>query len=416
MHSPTLDRIRNGRRLAGDRSGLYVRGLSLVLGGILVGCSSDTSDKAELVDGVFGSNATPVLLSRPVSASRVLEFSYRMDAVQGGRTKATALLFEPRGVAPERGHPLVVWAHGTTGIANACAPSANPTRFLSLAAIDQLLAAGYAVLAPDYEGFGTDSIHPYYLRDSHANAVIEALPAAHAVATRDLSKDWAIVGHSQGGHVALATARAMQDPTYPLAAVVALAPGTDARAVSDAQFDAIDAALVAGEDQIAAERVLYLNVYGAFVAEAAALVVPDFAPENVFGGTVASLIHIASEEDTCGSYSAAVTDALGTHISNGGSPATFDGVRRDWYNADGLAEHLQYERLEDEAQQSPLLIVQGDADRQIPVAATENFVDSQIALGTDVTYHLIVGGRHRDPLSSEFEHTLTWLETHFPPR
>jgi len=169
-----------------------------------------------------------------------------MEAVQGGTSQADALLFEPMGDAPADGHPLVVWAHGTTGIANACAPSSDPSRLLNTDAIEQLVSAGYAVLVPDYEGFGTDTIHPYYLRDSHANAILDAVPAAHAIAGSTLSDDWAIVGHSQGGHVALATARATQDPAYPLAAVVALAPGTDARAVSDAQFDAIDAHLQRG--------------------------------------------------------------------------------------------------------------------------------------------------------------------------
>jgi len=137
---------------------------------------------------------------------------------------------------------------------------------------------------------------------------------------------------------------------------------------------------------------------------------------SVFGGTIASLIHIASEEDSCGSYAEAVTDALSTHLSNGGSPVDFDGLRRDWYNSEALGNHLEAERLEDEAQEAPLLIVQGDADRQIPLAATDSFVNSQLALGTNVTYEVIVGGRHGDPGRQDFGLTLTWLEAQFPPR
>lgn len=91
-------------------------------------------------------------------------------------------------------------------ISNACAPSNDRERFLNLGAIDQLLSAGYAVLAPDYEGFRSDTIHPYFVRASHANAILDALPAAHAIEGSTLSDNWAIVGHSQGGHVALATA------------------------------------------------------------------------------------------------------------------------------------------------------------------------------------------------------------------
>ena len=59
--------------------------------------------------------------------------------------------------------------------------------------------------------------------------------------------------------------------------------------------------------------------------------------------------------------------------------------------------------------------MQGDDDRQIPLAATTAFVDRQRSLGTDVTYEVILGGRHGDVARAEFNRTISWLAERFPP-
>ncbi len=46
----------------------------------------------------------------------------------------------------------MVWAHGTTGVADACAPSKSALTDSTKDLISKLLAAGYVVVAPDYEG------------------------------------------------------------------------------------------------------------------------------------------------------------------------------------------------------------------------------------------------------------------------
>jgi len=52
------------------------------------------------------------------------------DAISGvdGKTSRqdTAAVFLPKGKAPENGWPVVVWTHGTIGVATDCAPSLNP--------------------------------------------------------------------------------------------------------------------------------------------------------------------------------------------------------------------------------------------------------------------------------------------------
>jgi len=351
--------------------------------------------------------------SLPAASSAVL-FEYTMDAVDGGTTPALAQLFKPAGPTPDGGYPLVVWARGTTGIANACTPSQSFDDFGNEVAVNSLLEAGYAVLAPDYEGFGTPALHPYFIRNSHANSVLDAIPAAHEIDSSELSAEWAMVGHSQGGHVVLATARAEQDPAFPLQAVVALAPGTDLIPLSNRAFEALDMEIAEQDLDNAVERIFFINVNGGFVLNALPLIVPSLNPTTLFDDDVAGLIDIAVNEEFCGEFFDAVDDALFEHLVGVGTLEDFGGLRRDWFTEPVLTDVLEEQSLNDEAQSVPLLVVQGDDDTQIPDTATTDFVNLQLSLGTDVTYELIPGADHIDVASSEFGISVDWLTERFP--
>lgn len=396
--------------------------MAVLIVGMLQACSSsggdsdaDNSDAStdEPSGTMTDAAATDVPSSLPDASSAVM-FEFSMDAVTGGTTTAQAQLFEPLGETPDGGYPLVVWAHGTTGIANSCAPSLSFTIFGNDVVVNSLLAAGYAVLAPDYEGFGTPSVHPYYQRDSHANSVLAAIPAAHEIS--ELTDEWAMVGHSQGGHVVLAAARAEQDPTFPLQAVVALAPGTDLEPLSDRAFEAIDLAIANQNFDEAGNRIFFLNVNGGFVANGFQAADPSFDPATLFGDDVANLVAIAPEENTCGIFAVEVGDALNEHFDAGGALEDFAGLRRDWFTEPALVGPLAQNALNDEAQDTPLLVVQGDMDTQIPDAATTDFVNLQMSLGTDVDYELISGADHIDVAEGDFGIALDWLVEQFPPQ
>lgn len=378
--------------------------------------SPETNTSGEQTNNTSGliSSSNTDIPSAITSASRAIVFDYTMDSVRGGNTVARALLFEPTTTAPADGHPLVVWAHGTTGISQACQPSENADNLLNTFAINELLATGYAVLAPDYEGFGTDRIHPYYQRSSHANSVTFAVQAVHKLPDMNLSDDWAIVGHSQGGHVALATARAAAMPAYPLQAVVALAPGTDLRSFSDRAFEAVDIDNAAGNLSEAGLRFFYLQVYSAYVAHAMAEVDPSFDPKSIFGEDMTSLVDLAVNESFCGQYATAVSDLLNSYFSINGEITSFQGLKRDWYNTPAIDSRLAAEELGDESQAAPLLILQGDADLQIPIAEINAFADRQRSLGTDLTYEIIPDADHGDVARKDFGQALTWLTDRFP--
>ena len=180
----------------------------------LTACNDDDDSPA--------SNQQPTYLSEGnysldtvENSSSIKVMTYNMTNVQGKTATATAMVLFPQVARPKDGYRVVVWEHGTVGGGDDCAPSKNVIhpRFKILA--DSLLAAGYVVVAPDYEGLGTPGIHPYLNFSSAAKSALSAVQAAKDHYGKQLNGAWMSVGQSQGGHASLATAEyANTDTTY----------------------------------------------------------------------------------------------------------------------------------------------------------------------------------------------------------
>ncbi|WP_072688566.1 lipase family protein [Rhodococcus marinonascens] len=116
---------------------------------------------------------------------------------------STGAVLLPPGEPPPGGWPVISWAHGTVGIADACAPTVSGP--LAGPYLETWLQQGYAIVATDYIGLGTPGIHAYLDGPSEAHAVIDMVRAGRAV-TPSLSDRWVALGQSQGGQAALFTA------------------------------------------------------------------------------------------------------------------------------------------------------------------------------------------------------------------
>ncbi len=125
----------------------------------------------------------------------------------GGKTPVvvSGALFLPQGTAPAGGWPLVAWAHGTTGVADTCAPSWNKRSERDSAYLNAWLQQGFAIVATDYQGLGTPGPHPYMTVRPEAYSVLDSaravLKAFPSIANRIV-----VIGQSQGGGAAFATA------------------------------------------------------------------------------------------------------------------------------------------------------------------------------------------------------------------
>lgn len=157
---------------------------------------------------------------------------YRSTGIDGKPVAESGSLALPNGKAPKGGWPVITWAHGSTGLADQCAPTRMP-RGGDVYANDlrsqfsAFVKAGYAVVAADYEGLGTPGVHPYLIGSSEGRSVLDIVRAARKIEPR-LSKSVAIMGHSQGGHAALwaASLAPRYTPELKVRATIAYAPAS----------------------------------------------------------------------------------------------------------------------------------------------------------------------------------------------
>jgi dienelactone hydrolase len=175
-----------------------------------------------VVAGVFVLAASPagaaptITVSEPLPASLWVpgaaaahRVTYSTQGASGAAALSTGTVQLPAGTPPPGGWPVVAWAHGTSGIADACAPSVvgplEPER--DRAYLSRWLAEGYAIVASDYAGLGTPGVHAYLNGPVAARNVVDMVRAAADYSGWGLSRRWVVVGQSQGGAVAVVTAR-----------------------------------------------------------------------------------------------------------------------------------------------------------------------------------------------------------------
>lgn len=164
------------------------------------------------------------------SGAEAWKITYTTTRGEDRPALATALVIS-RKSPPSGPRPVVAWAHGTTGIASSCAPSAPESiyRFAAIPGAANALAEGWVIVATDYTGLGTPGPHPYLVGEGEARAVLDSVRAAREFSEVDLSPRTVVWGHSQGGGAALWTGSIA--PTYApevdVAGVVGIAPATD---------------------------------------------------------------------------------------------------------------------------------------------------------------------------------------------
>ena len=134
-------------------------------------------------------------------------------------TTATGAIMVPSGSDPACSgpRPVVLYAHGTTVDKSFNMANLRDNSEASLVAAIYA-AQGFIVVAPNYAGYDVSSLsyHPYLNAQQQANDMVDSLRAARkafsTIGAQDSGKLF-VTGYSQGGHVAMATQRAMQQ-TY----------------------------------------------------------------------------------------------------------------------------------------------------------------------------------------------------------
>lgn len=173
-----------------------------------------------------------------VSAYRIL---YHSLSRRGEDIAVSGYVLAPLDDATDTEWPVVAYAHGTTGMADQCAPSATVDSDLrsfggEAGLLTQLAALGYVVVATDYEGLGTPGLHPYLVGESEARSILDSVRAVKQMEGLNVSDKFAVAGISQGGHAAIHAGQYWQTyaPELDLVGVVSMAPPSQANLMYDA--------------------------------------------------------------------------------------------------------------------------------------------------------------------------------------
>ena len=222
----------------------------------------------------------------PLCDFAVYKIRYATLDDKGGSTDASGALMAPTGAGTRcsGARPVVLYARGTStdrDVDLTNLDNAQNAEGLLIAAF--FASQGFLVVAPNYTGYDTSTLdhHPYLVAEAQAAdmtdalaAARRALPVAAASSTTDDGRLY-VTGYSQGGHVAMATQRALEREGL---TVTASAPMSGPYALS-AFVDAVFAGRVNGGATVLGSFLFtaYQHAYGDVYSSPAQMFEPQYA-------------------------------------------------------------------------------------------------------------------------------------------
>jgi pimeloyl-ACP methyl ester carboxylesterase len=320
----------------------------------------------------------------PKGATAVRILYHSLDAT-GGDVATSGVVLIPAGTAPPTGWPIIAWAHGTSGVARRCAPSAMKDVYYGDEGLMPMVAAGFAVVATDYHGLGTPGPHQYVNKTAQARDVVYSIPAARA-AVPSLGAKWVADGHSQGGLAAFGVAETehdLKDPNY---------------------LGAVSVAGVAREVDFFSHLsdTPGVGFYLAFMAAGIHARYPDFNPHDLLSDSV--LEHYADVTSKgCFYYGYATYASLpaGTLL------------RANWEKSTDIHRFFEGNAVGGAPIGGPLFVIAGEADQTVPIVAVRAAVKQLCEAQQLVTFRSYPGLDHDPTMEKSTPVQLEWIRARF---
>lgn len=387
--------LRRPARLAVLATALLLTGVPAVpaaAGGQVpaVAAQAPPADFYEVPDPLPAGEPGDVVKVEPVDAPNlrgsVVRVMYHSESIAGDDIVVTGTIAVPDGPAPEGGRPVISWAHGTTGIGDSCAPSKGPVSGSLLDATNQLLDAGYVLVATDYEGMGTPGRHPYIVGDSEARGVIDIVRAARNLDEVEASADWVVWGHSQGGHAALFTGQIAEEwaPELNLLGTVAGAPPSQLKLVYQA---------------LQGSPFRYYILMAGVGMEAA-------YPDDVDLSEVVTDYGLSKIDVVDTGCSREIHDAYA-------ADANADLMKADPYTLENWKRIIDEQEPGTARTDVPILIIHGGNDEQIPVVSSKLLLDRMCGFDQVVVRRVYDGMSHAGVIKPSFPAMLEWIDARF---
>ena len=309
---------------------------------------------------------------------------YASRSVAGTPIAVSGLVVVPNTPAPDGGRRVLTVAHGTTGIADSCAPSKHPAASES-SLVKGAVDAGWVIAMTDYEGLGTPGRHPYLVGESEGRGVLDAIRAARGVPGASPGSKFGIAGYSQGGHGALWAAQLAPTwtPELSLVGTFAGAPATEMGTITGGGAAGIGGGFVS---MIAAG---YQAAY------------PQADPKVLL--TDEALAKLPDVDTQC------VNQYLASYAHDVPGPTTRPG-------ASLVQPWLELAQRNDPGQvkmTAPVLIVHSQDDDVVPEALSRQLTDRMCGLGQVVERRVISEGTHGAAAIPAYTQGLRWLAARF---
>jgi dienelactone hydrolase len=338
-----------------------------------------------------------IIRSAPIAdapaGARAWKILYHSRAVDGKDIAVSGWVIAPTSRAPRGGRVVVTWAHGTSGLADVCAPSKQADIASGAAStsgtagygawmpmVQTLIDAGYVIAATDYEGIGTPGLHPFLVGESEGRSVLDAARAAHGLKAAATSSRALVFGQSQGGHAALFAGElaASYAPELRVLGVAAGAPGPDVEHTLPFVTSAT-----------------FANGFVVSVVEGFHAAYPRFDPAAVLTPAAIAQASIVDQQclgDVATAYS---TSPLVLAHNPLDIPALATIVRANSYGNRPTG--------------APLLVVQGTADQGVPQFLTDAFVKRACTAGDTVDYRVVPGATHGEEIPAVANDVAAWF-------
>lgn len=398
---------------------------------LLSACNDDDDNKShQSTDSVYQSEVK-YNLDVLEDASQINVMTYLMPNVQGKSSKATALVMFPKTPQPQGGWRTVVWSHGTTGIGDSCAPSNNVLneRFEILA--KSLLAAGYVIVAPDYEGLGTSGIHPYLNLESAANSALYAVKAVQEKYKSNFSKSWMSIGQSQGGHASLGIAEyANQNPDFKGA--VATAPASSLgyiiTQVAPQAITGIEAGEITGDYPVGASIAVYaeLLAYAALTGVGIKAYDPQFNLSQIFQDDAKLIAEKA--EGTTGENGLCLQPLMNEfmvdiakfkQINPSKKIMEYPGLKAGFEQDPVISKFLIENQPATKTMNKPIYVVQGGRDTAVPYQVTAELVrklNEDLKSNPKVVLDIVPDATHTLAIVQKNAEVVSFIEKNMPSK
>jgi pimeloyl-ACP methyl ester carboxylesterase len=331
------------------------------------------------------------------SASETDLVLYTSKTPQGTPDAVSGSVSIPNGKPPPGGWPVITWAHGTTGVADSCAPTrvrANtpvaPYVTYVNPELNAWLDAGYAVVRTDFQGLGTPGPHSYLIGEAEGRSTLDIVRAARQL-DPSIGKRFLIAGHSQGGHAALFAANEAKGwvPDLKLRGTAAFAPASHLK-----QQVPLLKGLTSPNP---------LSALATIVVAGASTATPQVDPQKLLSNPTLALY--PQIDKTC-LPQLAESDSLG-----GLAPST---LLRKNANTQPLLKVLGQNNPA-VTTPAPILLLQGEADTTVFPAFTNQLDTELTGLGDSVDYQTFPGVDHGGVVSAGEADALAFFEQRLPP-